>query len=93
MGHHTPTVQAVQVASHLLRGDGDTADINPGVTGGDLDLTDSALVSSILGVTGPQGKFMSRVNERRVQCHKLSWSQEGQLGGTEQRLAEQRQTE
>ena len=92
-GAPQPTVQAVQVANHLLRGDGDTGDINPGVKGGDLDITDSALVSSILGVTGPQGKFISRVNERRLQCHKLSWSQDGQLGGTEQRLAEQRQKE
>ena len=92
-GAPQPTVQAVQVASHLLVGDGDTGDINPGVAGGDLDITDSALVSSILGVTGPQGKFISRVSGKRIQCHKLDWSYDGQLGGTEDRMAEQRQKE
>ena len=81
--HSAPqgTVQAVQVTSHLGVDKDGTGGSNPGVGVGKV--TDIK--------TGSQGKFLSRQNEKKVQCR--SWTAACWSGGTQTRIDEQRAKE
>jgi hypothetical protein len=72
----------VQVTSHLGVDKDGTGGTNPGVGVGQ--------VSEIR--TGSQGKFLSRLNEKKVQC-KGSWTAACWSGGTQARIDEQRAKE
>ena len=88
--HSAPqgTIQAVQAANHLAGQE--VGHIAPGV-GGEKDFkVEEALATSALAMLGPQGKFLSRVREKRVLSHKISWSDASKTGGTEDMLEEQR---
>ena len=53
--------------------------------------TDPGVISDTMGGSQSlQGKFMSRINSKKVQCHKVSWNQECWTGGTKDRLDEER---
>ena len=85
--HSAPqsTVQAVQTASHLLPIE--SGETDPGVT---EVPSEGAIVADQSGL---QGRFMSRVNSKKVQCHKVTWTKECWTGGTEVRLEQQRAKE
>ena len=83
-------IQAVQVARHLANDE--SGNTNPGV-GEVVNIVESALTSSMLAKLGPQGKFLARVRENRVQSHKISWAEVFQSGGTSDYLEEQRAKE
>ena len=92
--HSAPqsTVQAVQVGTHQMSvaGSGGT---DPGVPEHlrDRNIDGEKVITG--NQTGLQGRFMSRVVSKRVQCHKVSWSKECWTGGTEVRLEQQRAKE
>ena len=90
--HSAPqsVIQAVQVARHLASDE--SGNTNPGV-GEVVNIVESALTSSVLAKMGPQGKFLARVKENRVQSHKISWADVYQSGGTSDYLEEQRAKE
>ena len=52
----------------------------PGVGG------NTALTSAVLATVGPQGKFLSRVKEKRVSPHKISWADASKVGGSTEML-------
>ena len=57
----------------------------------DSSKTDPGVISDTMGESQSlQGKFMSRINSKKVQCHKVSWNQECWTGGTKDRLDEER---
>ena len=81
--HSAPqgSVQAVQTASHLsVSGSGESV---PGVTINDKKVD----------MSGLQGRFMSRINAKRVQSHKITWNEGCWTGGTGVRLEQQRSKE
>ena len=90
--HSAPqsVIQAVQVARHLATDE--SGNTNPGV-GEVVNILESALTSSVLARLGPQGKFLARVKENRVQSHKISWADANQSGGTLDYLEEHRAKE
>ena len=53
----------------------------------------TALSTSILGKTGPQGKFLASVRSNRVQTQRVSWTDSCWIGGTAVRMEEQRAKE
>ena len=91
--HSAPqsTIQAVQAANHLA--EQEVGHIAPGVGGEEKFTMEAALATSALAMLGPQGKFLSRVREKRVQSHKISWSDASKTGGSEDMLEEQRAKE
>ena len=94
--HSAPqgSVQSVKAAGHILVGDG--GDLNPGVDvveETEINVTEAVLGTSVLGKTGLQGKFMTKIRNKRVENHKISWSDASWSGGTEDRLEEDRARE
>ena len=94
--HSAPqnSVQSVQVAGHLQVDEG--GDFAPGV-GEEIEesfnMTETALGTSVLGKTGPQGKFLSKIKSKRIKTHKIAWSDACWTGGTEARLEDDRTKE
>ena len=72
----------MQVASHLGVDRVETDGTNPGVGVGQV---------SVIG-TGSQAKFLSRLNEKKVQCQG-TWTAACWSGGTQARIEEQRAKE
>ena len=98
--HSAPqsSIQAVKTVGHLLVG-GDSVgtaqngDINPGVGVEEKNMANTALVTSILSKTGPQGKFLARVRGKSFQTQSVSWTDSCWIGGTAVRMEEQRAKE
>ena len=89
--HSAPQVaiQSVKAATHLMSSE--TGEIVPGVSVAAAELeVKGKEISNILGLPG---RFMSRVNSKKVQCHKISWSEKCWTGGTESVLEEIRAKE
>ena len=78
------------MARHLV--EDKSGKIDPGV-GEVINIMENALSTSVLARLGPQGKFLTRVKENRVQNHKISWSRVFKTGGTSDFLEEQRAKE
>ena len=87
--HSAPqsSVQAVQTARHVqVEGgditpgvEGEDGEIIPGVEDGDeltisVSMIDNNINTSALAQTGMQGKFLSRVLDKKVLTHRISWS-------------------
>ena len=92
--HSAPqnTIQAVQVARHVLAGE-EPGEFVPGVGDEKNNLANSVLGTSVPGMTGPQGKFLARLTDKKVQCQNISWTDVSWVGGTTVRIEEQRAKE
>ena len=78
------TVQAVQTGTHLMSLAG-SGEADTGVSEHLSDQNTDTTIEKVMVVNqrGIQGRLMSRVNSKRVQCHKVTWSKECWTGGIE----------
>ena len=90
--HSAPqsAIQSVRSSTHSVSFNSEDRD--PGVLSGraNEDVERSLEGCGLSEGVNLQGKFMSRINLKRVHCHKVSWTEDCWTGGTKERLDKER---